>query len=43
MGCLHWQETEMRMAGPRRAEVLGFGQLLHGLEFDEYVLLAAPT
>ena len=38
MGRLHRQETAMRMARPRRAEVLGVGQLLHGLEPDQYVL-----
>jgi hypothetical protein len=38
MGRLHGQETALRMARPRRAEVLGIGQLLHGLEPDQYVL-----
>jgi hypothetical protein len=38
MGRVDRQETEVRLARPRRAEVLGLGQLLHGLEPDEYVL-----
>jgi hypothetical protein len=34
MGRLYRQETEVRVAGPRGTEVLGIGQLLHGLEPD---------